>query len=344
MVLFCTLLLGAFVAVSFLKPSGPFPPGGVFVEIPPGASLRAVSRILASKGVVRSALAFELSARSLGRPLQAGEYQFDSPEPLGRVLWAISNGKVYQVSFTVPEGLTMFQVADRFAAAGFGTREQFLEAAGDPLLVRDLAPEARNLEGFLFPATYYLARRTTAMQLAEKMVAQFRAQWEEVSRLRQPEKAPPALSLHELVTLASLVERETPAPGERPVIAAVFYNRLNKRIALQCDPTVLYAMELAGKNDGVIHQSDLRLKSPYNTYLYRGLPPGPIGNPGRAALIAARHPQPVKYLYFVADTQGGHLFSETLAEHTRNVARYRRLLSQQRNGAAPPGNGARRLQ
>ncbi|MGH9792576.1 MAG: endolytic transglycosylase MltG, partial [Candidatus Acidiferrales bacterium] len=205
---------------------------------------------------------------------------------------------------------------------GFGTREDFLRVAREAAPIRDIAPAAASLEGFLFPATYGFPRNATAEQVAGAMVARFRAVW---NALPQEGRNPHQLEPLELLTLASLVERETGAPGERPLIAGVFYNRLAKRIALQCDPTVIYAMELAGKNDGIIHLSDLRMKSPYNTYLNRGLPPGPIANPGEEAMRAALFPPQTDYFYFVSDTQGGHFFSRTHKEHNENVAKYRRL-------------------
>jgi UPF0755 protein len=343
---FFFVALVALAAAGFLSllraPSGEFPREGVFVEVPRGASVRAVGRALEQNGLVRSGLAFEIYARWKGQSLQAGEYRFGGPAPVFAVHQKLARGQIFQQPFTVPEGLTMFQIADRVAEARLGTREEFLEAARDATLMRDLAPRTRNLEGFLFPATYFFARKATAREVVEKMAGQFRAEWEKMEGGQGPGGLPVALTAYEQVTLASLVERETPAAAERPMVAAVFYNRLRQRLPLQCDPTVLYAMELAGKNDGIIHQSDLRLKSPYNTYLNRGLPPGPIGNPGRGALEAVRRPAAVDYLYFVADGQGGHVFSKTLAEHNRNVARYRRLVSQQRaNGSSGGANGAR---
>ncbi|MGH9725002.1 MAG: endolytic transglycosylase MltG, partial [Candidatus Acidiferrales bacterium] len=200
----------------------------------------------------------------------------------------------------------------------------FLAAVQDTTPIADLAPGARSLEGFLFPSTYDFTRHTTCEEVAETMVRHFRAVWE---TLEPPgtQTYPGGLTLLQVVTLASLVERETPNPNERPLVAGVFYNRLAKGYALQCDPTVQYAMALAQHPERSVHAADLRINSPYNTYLHRGLPPGPIANPGEASLRAALDPSKTDYLYFVANDQGGHLFSKTLAEHNRNVERYRRM-------------------
>lgn len=313
----------AWLGWALLAPYSAFGPEGVVLEIPRGTSRRGVSRLLERNGVVRSALAFELLARWRSDvELQAGEYRFDEAAPAVEVFRKIAEGRVFVHPLVIPEGLNMFEIAARVEQAGLAPAQEFLRVALDPSLVRDLAPQARSLEGFLFPATYGFPRSATAEGIAATMVARFR---QVLAGFTEDGRNPHGLSLHEAVTLASLVEEETGQRDERPLIAGVFYNRLARRIALQCDPTVLYAMQLAGKNDGIIHLSDLRLKSPYNTYLHPGLPPGPISNPGQAALRAVLYPQPTEYLYFVADTEGGHFFSRTLAEHNANVAKYRRL-------------------
>jgi len=316
------------------RPFGVYPAGGVFVEIPRGATTRRIARLLAERGVVRSGLAFEALARlRTHQDLKAGEYLFDHAMTADEVFSKLARGDVYHVPLAVPEGLTIFQIAERVAAANLVTREEFLAVARDPAAIKDLAPKAQSLEGFLFPAKYEFPRHVTAAEIAQAMVAAFRREWRSVAAESAATDAPDVLRL---VTVASIVERETPAPGERPIVAGVYYNRLKKNIALQCDPTVLYAMDLAGRNDGVINQSDLQMKSPYNTYLNRGLPPGPIGNPGAAALRAALQPAQVDYLYFVANTQGGHFFSRTLQEHARNVARYRQLAGKPPAAASSP--------
>lgn len=307
------------------------------VEIPRGTSRRGVARLLEQTGVVRSAVAFEMLARWRSHvELQAGEYRFDQEASALEVFRKIAEGRVFVHPLVIPEGLNIFEIATRVEQAGLAPRHEFLAVARDPALIRDLAPQAESLEGFLFPATYGFPRSVTAGEVAQAMVARFR---QALAGYPQEGRNPQGLSLIEAVTLASLVEEETGQRDERPLIAGVFYNRLAKRIALQCDPSVLYAMQLAGKNDGIIHQSDLRLDSPYNTYRYRGLPPGPIANPGQAALRAVLFPVETDYLYFVADTEGGHFFSRTLAEHNANVAKYRRLAGLPAKAPEAGGNG-----
>ena len=300
-----------------------FASNGVYVDIPRGASLRTISRLLAENGVVRSRIAFELLCRERGsRPLQAGEYFFDHPVTAFTVYDAIVNGRVFVKEFVVPEGFTMFDIADLAAQEDFLSRDEFLEAARDPSPIRDIAPNAPSLEGFLFPATYEFPRHMSGKDMTASMVKKFRQEWLTLDvpggLLRQ--------NILDTVTLASLVERETPRPEERPHVAGVFENRLRIGQPLQCDPTVAYALTVAGTYTGKLNGGDLHFSSPYNTYRNRGLPPGPIANPGEAALRAALDPPPTGDLYFVANTEGGHFFSKTLKEHNLNVARYRRLL------------------
>lgn len=315
--------IAAWLWYSLKVPYRAFPQEGVFVTVPRGASRRTVGRILAKNGVVSNALAFELlTRRHPRRSLQAGEYFFDREETASEVFDTISNGKIYEKSITVPEGYTMFDIAQLLEQQGVLKREDFLAAARDPSPILDLAPDARNLEGFLFPATYPFPRHPSANDVVTTMVHRFREVWQRLSPV------PPAgRTVQNVVTLASLVERETPVPAERPIVAGVFTNRLRSGVALQCDPTVAYALTLKRKYNGTLTGADLRTDSPYNTYQHPGLPPGPIANPGEASLQAALEPAPVDYFYFVANTQGGHFFSRTLAEHNINVTRYRHLLN-----------------
>jgi UPF0755 protein len=312
------------------KPYQDFAKEGVFVDVPRGASSRHVANLLKTNGVVRSALAFEIYARRHPkRTLQAGEYFFDHAMTGREVFWKLANGQVYQQPFTVREGETMFDIARELEAGKFMRAGDVLFAAGDPGLIRDFAPGSQTLEGFLFPATYELPRHPAASELTAEMVHKFKEQWKRI--------APPAggvptnggdhQAVNRIVTLASLVERETPKPEERPLVAGAFENRLQKGMRLQCDPTVIYGMERLGKYNGTLTGKDLQFDSLYNTYEHGGLPPGPIGNPGEASLRAALLPAHTNYLYFVANTQGGHFFSATLAEHNKNVVKYRRLLA-----------------
>ncbi len=307
------------------KPYQGFAPGGVFVEIPRGMSNSAIARRLAESGVVRSRIAFDILCRWKSPALlQAGEYFFDRPTTPMEVFRKLAEGRVFVHVVTVPEGKSMYEIAELMEREGLATRTDFLTAARDASLVRDLAPKARSLEGFLFPATYQFPRRVTPARIVEAMVRQFREIWQ---RLQKEEGVADDRPIDEVVTLASLVEKETGVKEERPLVAGVFHNRLKRRIALQCDPTVIYALELENKYSGSLSGKDLQFKSPYNTYRNAGLPPGPIANPGEASLRAALRPSQVDYLYFVSNGQGGHIFSRTLAEHNHNVALYRRQLA-----------------
>ena len=313
------------------RPYQAFPAQGVFVDLPHGASSRTVARLLKQNGVICSSLAFEVYARRHPkRRLQAGEYFFNHPISGHDVFWQIADGHVYEQPFTVREGETIFDIAHDLEAEKLMTSDEFLAAAQNPDLIRDIAPRAKTLEGFLFPATYFLPRHPSPTDVTAEMVRKFKEEWQ---RITPPETKQDATGLEHgrpivsIVTLASLVERETPRPEERPLVAGAFSNRLRKNIPLQCDPTVIYALQDAGQYRGTLTGADLHFPSPYNTYAHPGLPPGPIGNPGEASLRAALQPAQTDYLYFVANTQGGHFFAATLTEHNRNVTKYRRLLA-----------------
>jgi UPF0755 protein len=260
---------------------------------------------------------------------KAVEYYFDRPATGTDVFWKLAKGEVYQQPFTVREGETMFDIARKLEGGKFMRAGDFLYAAGDTGLIRDFAPGAQTLEGFLFPATYELPRHPSASELIAEMVRKFKEEWKRLAPPVTSEQAGEGdhRAMLRIVTLASLVERETPKPEERPLVAGVFENRLNKGMRLQCDPTVIYGMERFGKYNGSLTGKDLIFDSLYNTYEHGGLPPGPIGNPGEASLRAALRPAETNYLYFVANTQGGHFFGATLAEHNKNVVKYRRLLA-----------------
>jgi UPF0755 protein len=313
------------------QPYQGFSAQGVFVDLPHGASSRTVARLLKQSGVIRSALAFEVYARRHPRRrLQAGEYFFDHAISGHDVFWKIADGHIYEQPFTVREGETIFDIAHDLETEKLMTADEFLAAAQNPELIRDVAPRAKTLEGFLFPATYFLPRHPTPTDVTAEMVRKFKEEWQ---RIAPPESKHDTTGLEHgrpvvsIVTLASLVERETPKPEERPLVAGAFENRLRKNIPLQCDPTVIYALQDAGQFNGKLTGADLHFPSPYNTYAHPGLPPGPIANPGEASLRAALDPAKTDYLYFVANTQGGHFFAATLAEHNRNVTKYRRLLA-----------------
>jgi UPF0755 protein len=335
--------VGAWLWFSLLQPYQGFSQQGVFIDLPHGASSRGVARLLQQNGVIRSAVAFEIySRRHSRRRLQAGEYFFDHPISGHDVFWQIADGHVYQQPFTVREGQTIFDIARELEAGKFMTSAEFLSAAKNPELILEMAPHAKTLEGFLYPATYNLPRHPVATELTTEMVRKFKEEW---TKIRSTSEIAQGEGLADkIVTLASLVERETPKPDERPLVAGVFENRLHKNMPLQCDPTVIYALEQIGQYKGTLSLADLRIDSPYNTYTHPGLPPGPIGNPGEVSLRAAMAPAQTEYLYFVANTQGGHFFAATLEEHNRNVAKYHRLLGGAPAGEIPPlpiaGNAA----
>jgi UPF0755 protein len=331
------LIAAGYVYVALYAPYQGFGGDGVYVDIPHGASQRTISRLLAENGVVRSRLVFEILARLRNRrTMEAGEYFFNHPVTALEVYDTIINGRVFVKEFVIPEGFTMFDIADLAAQEGFLTRDEFLSAGRDASSIHDLAPDAPSLEGFLFPATYEFPRHMTGKEMTSAMTRKFRQEWLTLSDAAVATHP----NIQNVVTLASLVERETPRPEERPHVAGVFENRLRIGQPLQCDPTVAYALTLAGTFSGKLSGADLHFSSPYNTYENRGLPPGPIANPGEAALRAAMDPPPTDDLYFVANTEGGHFFSKTLQEHNHNVARYRHLLEESEKsstGSAPPG-------
>jgi UPF0755 protein len=292
-----------------------------FVEIPAGTGPAAMGRRLADAGVVKSAAGFRLAVwlHGGGRRLQAGEYRFDQPLSAMAVVDRLARGDVYLRPITFREGLTIEEMARHFEERGFGPAASFAAAARDASLVHDIDPAATDLEGYLFPDTYALPRSADAKVLVGQMVARFHKAFTAELRARAAARG---LSVRELVTLASIVEKETGQASERPAVAAVYSNRLRIGMGLQCDPTVIYALQKAGVYDGNIRREDLRFDSPYNTYRYAGLPPGPIAAPGVASLEAAADPADVPYLYFVSRNDGSHAFASTLDEHNRNVHQY----------------------
>jgi UPF0755 protein len=294
-------------------------PEDTFVEISRGTPTRTIADELTRLGVIRSPYAL-LAVRALrpGARLQAGEYEFSGDLTAWQVFDKIRLGQIFFEEVTIPEGSNMFDIAALLDQTDTIEAADFLAAAKSPALIKDLDAAAPSLEGYLFPSTYRVTHKTTAKDLCRLMTEEFRRQWKALQGKR--------LEVHKIVTLASLVEKETAIPRERPLVAAVFSNRLRLNMALQCDPTTVYAALIDNRYRGVIHKSDLASKNPYNTYAHAGLPPGPIANPGTLALKAALKPAETKALYFVAkgDGSGSHNFSDTLAEHTTAVAHYRK--------------------
>lgn len=301
-----------------LAPYRGFDGDAVFVDVPSGSGPRAIGARLAASGVVKDARTFRVALWLTGRAreLKAGEYRFTAPASAVDVVGTLATGAIYTRPVTFREGLTIDEMADVYASSGLGSREAFVEAARHVSLIRDLDPEATDLEGYLFPDTYPVPRQTPAATLVGQMVRGFRAALTPDLIARA---AADGLVVRQVVTLAALVEKETAQDAERPIVAAVYRNRHRIGMGMQADPTVIFALQKAGKWDGNISREDLQFDSPYNTYRYGGLPPGPIAAPGKRALEAVVAPAPVDYLYFVSKNDGTHVFATTLAEHNRNV-------------------------
>jgi UPF0755 protein len=320
------VLLGILAVVfSLISPFGPT--RETFVEIAPGTSSRQIAKELQQQGIIRTRYAFDVwrvlekfdQRGHGGGTLKAGEYRFDHRARVSEVYDRIRRGDVFTIAVTIPEGSNLFDIAAKISAAQLGTPEAFEQAARrDTAFIADLDPRATSLEGYLFPDTYHFGRKATPEQMLAVMVKRFRLAATSLGLQG---------NLHRVVTLASLVERETPIDQERPLVASVLSNRLDKGMPLMTDPSVIYAAILAGRYRGTIYASDLAADSPYNTYKRTGLPPGPICNPGAASLRAAMAPASTSYLYFVAasaDPSGHSRFATTLEEHERNVLAYRR--------------------
>jgi UPF0755 protein len=292
-----------------------------FVQIPPGAGAADIRQRLIDARVVRDPFTLRAALRWTGnsRALQAGEYRFDRPMSAVEVVDKLARGDVYGRRITFPEGLTIQEMAAIYQAREFGPAKDFVGAARNAALIRDLDPEAPDLEGYLFPETYAVPRGTPAARLIAMMVDRFRASYP--AALQERARAQ-ELTTRQVVTLASLIEKETGKGEERPLVAAVYRNRMKIGMGMQADPTVVYALQKAGTYNGNIRREDLAIDSPYNTYRYPGLPPGPIASPGKASLEAALAPAEVDYLYFVSRNDGSHAFAATLAEHNRNVQEF----------------------
>lgn len=312
------LAFGGWLAWALYAPVTPV--GQKFVLLHPGYSTRRIAHELKSAGVIHNAHAFLLWHYLHGhRSLKAGEYLFEHPADLKDIHDRLARGDIYVHTVVIPEGFTMFDIAQAMQDAGLGSREEFLKAATEQTaLISDLDPSAKSLEGYLFPNTYEFTRTQSIPEMVSAMVKQFRQIAREIGL---------TTDLPKTVTMASIVEKETAVPEERPMVASVYYNRLAKNIPLQADPSVIYAELLENKYSGALHHEDMSYDSPYNTYRHPGLPPGPIGNPGKTSLEAAMHPAQTDFYYFVADGSGHHRFANSLEEHNRNVAKLRHTLA-----------------
>jgi UPF0755 protein len=319
MLVFLFLILATGAAWLFYVPCGP--ESETFVELAPRSSTIKIGGQLEEAGVIRSRYAFDLMRLWKRGTLKAGEYRFDHSATLAEVYSRILRGDVYTKVVIIPEGASIFDIAARLEQAGISSKQDFLNAAvKQATLVADLDPAAKSVEGYLFPDTYHFARKTTPAQICATMVKRFRSVAGQLGLKG---------NFHRVVTMASLVEKETAVDAERPIIASVFENRLKKNMPLMTDPSVIYGLELNGRWRGTIYQSDLKLDTPFNTYIHAGLPPGPVSNPGIRSLQAALEPANTDYLYFVAagvNPQGRSIFARTIEEHNHNVAGYRHAM------------------
>ena len=328
-------LSAGFVAYRLNRPYAAFG-DETFIDFPKGTSTTQIAGQLAQRGVVPHAWEF-LVAHALRsrRALQAGEYRFAKPASVLEVHDRIARGDVFYQVLVVPEGQNMFDIAAAAERLKLFPVADFLRAAREPSSLRDLDPDARTLEGYLFPSSYRLDRHATPARLCQLMTGRFREVWKTLGSTE---------NVHRTVTLASLIEREARVPSERALISSVFHNRLKIGMKLDCDPTTIYAALLEGRYTGTIHQSDLASANPYNTYRTAGLPPGPIANPGKDSLLAAMHPAETDYLYFVLrpDGSGAHNFSRSIAEHLIATEQFRRASRREQVEEDPPGRVSQR--
>jgi len=299
-------------------------------EVLPGQDAGSILQDLEARGVLDNAFLTRLYLVQVleDPPLRAGEYRFAAPATAPEVLDKLVRGDVVTYPVTIVEGLTLEETAAHLAAQGFGDQQALLAEMLSPDRISDLDPDSLNLEGYLFPDTYSFAKGTSEEEIVTALVNTFLRLFDnDVLPILSPDddRTP-----RQIVILASVVEKEARLDEERPIIAGVYSNRLRRGIALYADPTVIYALKQEGRWDGNIRRPDLKLDSPYNTYLYPGLPPGPIASPGLASMKAAARPAEVPYLYFVSRNDGSHVFASTLAEHNRNVNQWQKVYWQQR--------------
>jgi len=312
------LLLTAVAYMMVFAPAG-FDGPEQIVLIPEGSGVKSIALSLESAGLIRSARAFHLLSMFHGEGgLKAGEYAFNPRMSPVEILTIMEQGRVVQHKITIPEGYNIYQIANLLDRKRIADRDTFLAYCADPNILRFWGIEGETVEGYLFPDTYFFSRNIPVQRIIDTMIRHF---WAVFTTGMSDRAREMGFTVREIVTLASLIEKETAWPPERSLISAVFHNRLKERIRLQCDPTVIYGME---NYDGNITKKDLHTVTPYNTYRNRGLPPGPIANPGMGCLNAALYPDDVRYLYFVSRNDGSHEFSETLQEHNRAVYKYQK--------------------
>jgi UPF0755 protein len=290
----------------------------VVIVIPAGQSLKTTTEALFKNGIIISPFKFNLVARLKGydKHLKAGEYALSASMAPFQIMEKLVKGEVELYKLTVPEGYNIYQIADLVAAAGFAQDSSFIEAATNTELANQHGINAKTLEGYLFPETYHFPKKVSSERIISTMVKRF---WMVFNSTWKERADQLGFSIHQIVTLASIIEKETGAPFERPVISSVFHNRLKKKMRLESDPTVIYGL----KNfDGNLKRAHLETPTPYNTYKIRGLPVGPIANPGAKSLEAALYPADTKFIYFVSKKNKTHQFSTNLKDHNKAVRKY----------------------
>ncbi len=295
----------------------------VLLEVEKGSRVSTIAHNLKEKGILQKKWPFLFGYKLFyyNKSLKAGEYQFQLPLSPKGILNILIEGAVYLHPLTIPEGLTRKEISQYLDSAGFINGKDFWQAAGLTERIACWDEEASDLEGYLFPETYHFPKGTPAETLVEAMVSEFKKNFDEIWQSRAREMG---MTVREVVILASLIEKETSIPKERKLVSAVFHNRLKRRMKLDCDPTIIYALKQENRFTDRLRTKDLRFDTPYNTYLYPGLPPGPICNPGKESIEAALYPSPEAYLYFVSKNDGSHHFSHTLREHMRAVKKYQK--------------------
>jgi UPF0755 protein len=295
----------------------------ILIEVEMGKGAKSIAEVLKERGVIKKTWPFLLGYKLFfsSKSIKAGEYVFQSPISTKEVLSILTEGKVYLHPLTIPEGLTKKEIAQHLDSSNIVREEDFLKASSQTGIIRSLDKEAQDLEGYLFPETYNFPKGIPAKSVVSSMISLFKEIFSEDWKKRAKELQ---MTIRAIVILASLIEKETSLPEERKLISAVFYNRLKLGMKLDCDPTIIYVLKQENRFKGRLRYKDLKFDSPYNTYLYAGLPPGPICNPGLESLEAALYPADEKYLYFVSKNDGSHHFSHTFREHQNAVNKYQK--------------------
>ena len=299
------------------------PTDETFVEISRGLNTEKIADLLVESGILRSRIPFIAYLRftNNAKHIKAGEYKFSEPASPKQITRRLVTGDVHYRAITVPEGLTAQETIELLARNGFGTLAEMEPILQSTDWIRDLNPNAKNLEGYIFPETYHFGRKADSRTIIKTMVDQFRKQFDAI-RAELP--VPAGWDVSRVVVLASMIEKEVQKAEERSLVSSVFHNRLERKVPLACDATIIYAMKLAGTYNGNIRKTDLSMESPYNTYIHRDLPPGPIANPGADSLRAALNPAETEYLYYVSRNDGTHVFSRNYREHQRAVDKYQK--------------------